>query len=133
MSTFTQYWLLSVLPGAGTAERLHVGILLLSGTERKAHVAELRFKALSFVLPQATVNLITELAGDLTDQWLAKSNEQSVVGVQLSLERLAYLEKYSNNLLHVEPAQRIDLPLSHALYTKLIERFFGINTQFGNA
>lgn len=124
VSTFTQYWILSAQPGSGTDERLHVGIFVLGGTERMAYVANSRLEALPFIFSSETTQLIKELVQDLSDQWLAKPNENSDLGAQLSLERLAYLERYSNNLLHVGPAQRIDLPLSQALYSKLIERFF---------
>lgn len=126
MNTVSHYCLLSLLPGATASERVHIGLLHFNEHEGRFFVSERRLKGLSSFFDQATSTLIRNMLHDMRDRWnKGNAAERQMRGAEVwTVERLAYLNRYSNNLIHIGEVVQVSLPFNDLTFTKLIERFF---------
>lgn len=126
MSGVSHYCLVSLLPGATASERVHIGLLHFDAHDGRFFVSERRLKGLSSFFDQPTSTLIRNLLHDMRDRWnTGNAAERQVRGAEVwTVDRLAYLNRYSNNLIHIGELVQLSLPFNDVTFSKLIERFF---------
>ena len=131
MKTASHYCLVSLLPRATANERVHIGLLHFSDSDGRFFVSDRRLKALNAFYDQPTSTLIRNLLRDMSDRWTVQDDmERRICAAEVwTIDRLIYLNRYSNNLIHVGELVEIALPFETNTFAKLVERFFGEQPQ----
>jgi hypothetical protein len=122
----SSYCLVSISPGSGTEERVYVGLLFLGSADGMFHLSENRLESLRVFYDRSTASMVRSVLRNFKKEWSEPNHLKKQLGTMAdwSPERLSYLNRYSNNLIHFSEVMNLSLPYTVETFKGLTKRFF---------